>query len=49
MTEKELETMNEICAQLQTEKDHRKFSDLLKQLNELVERKADRLEKQSHE
>lgn len=44
MTPEERERMNEICARLQVEQDHRKFGQLLAELNDLLERKVHRLE-----
>ncbi len=47
MTSEERERMNEICAQMQVEQDHRKFGLLLAELNDLLERKGHRLEADS--
>ena len=44
MTPDEVERMKELCQQIATEKDHSKFSQLLLELNELLERKNTRLD-----
>ncbi len=35
--------MEELCARIAVEKDHRKFLDLVKQLNDLLDRSHDHL------
>jgi hypothetical protein len=44
MTPDEVERMNALCKQIATEKDHNRFSQLLLELNELLERKNKRLD-----
>ena len=44
MTPEERERMNELCAQMQVEQDRWKFGQLLAELNNLLERKENRLE-----
>jgi hypothetical protein len=39
--------MNELCRQIQDEKDQYKFSALIEELNHLLEKKDERLEKTS--
>jgi hypothetical protein len=46
MTTEEREPMNELCRQIQVEKDQRKFTALIEELNELLATKEERLEKQ---
>ena len=43
MTPDEVDRMKVLCQQIETEKDHNKFSQLLLELNELLERKNKRL------
>jgi hypothetical protein len=40
MDDEQRERMNEICAKLQVEQDQHRFTELLKQLNNLLERKG---------
>jgi len=40
--------MNELCRQIQHEKDHKKFSALIEELNRLLASKDERLEKTTH-
>jgi hypothetical protein len=47
MTPEERERMNELCRQIQDEKDHQKFSSLIEELNRLLAKKDERLEKTS--
>lgn len=42
MTPDERERMNRICAEIQEERDYTKFTGLLRQMNELIERKVER-------
>jgi hypothetical protein len=44
MTPEEREHMNKLCAQIQVERDPRKFTTLIRDLNELLEKKERRLE-----
>ena len=44
MTPDEVERMNALCKRIETEKDHNKFSQLIIELNELLERKNNRLD-----
>jgi len=44
MTAEERERMNELCRQIQAEKDQKKFSDLCEQLNQLLAKKDERLQ-----
>ena len=44
MTPEERERMNKLCAQIQIEQDRQKFTQLIKELNTLVEAKEHRLE-----
>jgi len=37
MTPDEVERMNALCKQIETEKDHKRFSKLISELNELLE------------
>jgi hypothetical protein len=37
MTPEEVERMNELCKRIETEKDHKRFSQLLAELNKLLE------------
>lgn len=43
MTPDERDQMYRLCAQIAVEKDHQKFSELLKELNDLLEMKEGRL------
>lgn len=43
MTPEERDRMNELCILIQSEKDHTRLSDLVKELNELFEHKMRRL------
>jgi hypothetical protein len=45
MTPEERERMNELCRQIQIEKDPAKFSALVEELNKLLEEKEERLQK----
>ena len=42
MTPDERERLNQLCSRIQTEKDQAKFSQLLTELNELLEKKEQR-------
>ena len=44
MSPEERERMHEICVKLQVEQDHKKFTELMSELNNLLERKEHRLE-----
>ena len=44
MTPEEMERMKVLCQQIETEKDHNRFSQLIRELNELLERKNKRLD-----
>jgi hypothetical protein len=44
MTPEEVECMKVLCQQIETEKDHKRFSQLIAELNELLERKNKRLD-----
>jgi len=44
MTAEERERMNDLCRQIQVEEDHKKFSDLCEQLNQLLAKKDERLQ-----
>ena len=44
MTPEEVERMKVLCQQIETEKDHKLFSQLIVELNELLERKNKRLD-----
>jgi hypothetical protein len=46
MSPEERERMYELCAQIEKEKDHHKFLLLINELNELLERKEQRLDDQ---
>ncbi len=43
MTPEEKERMNELCRQIQVEKDPQKFTELVSQLSALLDRKSERL------
>jgi hypothetical protein len=43
MTPKERERMNEICSQIATEKDPETFDNLVRELNDLLEQKHERI------
>jgi hypothetical protein len=43
MTPEERKEMNRLCLLIQDEKDHRKFTELIAQLNALLEKKEQRL------
>jgi hypothetical protein len=45
MTSDEMERMKALCQQIELEKDHAKFSQLLVDLNDLLEQKNQRLDK----
>jgi hypothetical protein len=47
MTPAERERMNELCRQIQDEKDQKKFSALIEELNRLLTNKEERFEKTS--
>ncbi len=44
MTPEERDEMNRLCKQIQDEKDHQKFTDLIAKLMEVIGRKERRLE-----
>ncbi len=44
MTPEERERMNWLCQRIQDERDQKKFTDLVRELNDLLERKGHRLE-----
>ena len=44
MTPDEVERMNALCKQIETEKDHNRFSKLISELNELLEGTHHRLD-----
>lgn len=44
MTPDERETMNQICIRIQTEKNPQVFEELIRQLNELLDAKRDRID-----
>jgi hypothetical protein len=44
MTPEEVERMKVLCQQIESEKDHNRFSQLIAELNELLERKNKRLD-----
>lgn len=44
MTPDEVERMNTLCKQIEVEKDRHKFSQLIAELNELLERKNKRFD-----
>jgi hypothetical protein len=44
MTPDERERMYELCGLIETEKDHSRFLQLIRELNDLLERKEQRLE-----
>jgi len=44
MTPEEREQMNRLCTQIQDEKDHERFMQLIKELNDLIDRKEHRFE-----
>jgi hypothetical protein len=44
MTPEEREQMNRLCTQIQDEKDHDRFMQLIKELNDLIDRKEHRFE-----
>jgi hypothetical protein len=44
MKAEERERMYQLCALIEKEKDHQRFIELIQELNELLERKQDRLE-----
>jgi hypothetical protein len=46
MTPEERELLDRLCTQIKDEKDHDKFIQLVTQLNDLLERKENRLESQ---
>jgi hypothetical protein len=43
MTPEETERMNQLCAQIKTEKDPQKFDALVRELNDLLEQKHERI------
>ncbi len=43
MTPEETERMNQLCAQIKTEKDPQKFDELVRELNDLLEQKHERI------
>lgn len=47
MTPAEQEQMNELCRKIQAEKDQGKFSALIEELNRLLAKKEERLEKRT--
>jgi hypothetical protein len=47
MTPEENERMNVLCRQIQTEKDQQKFTVLIEELNQLLAKKDERLQKQA--
>jgi len=47
MTPDEVERMKALCQQIETEKDHDRFTQLIAELNELLERKQHRLDRSS--
>ena len=50
MTPEERERMNRLCAQIQVEQDHAKFTQLIAELNTLFEAKEHRLdEREQHQ
>ena len=48
MTPEQRERMNELCRRIQNEKDQKKFSALCEELNRLLEKADERLEKTPH-
>jgi hypothetical protein len=49
MSPEEREQMNRLCARIQREQDHRVFTNLVEELNELLERKEKRLASSSED
>ncbi len=49
MTPEERERMNRLCAQIQVEQDHNKFTQLIAELNSLFETKERRLDERDHQ
>jgi hypothetical protein len=47
MTPDEVERMKVLCQQIETEKNHDRFTQLIAELNELLERKQHRLDRSS--
>ncbi len=47
MRPEERERLHELCALIEKEKDHRRFLQLIEELNQLLERKEQRLEEQT--
>ena len=43
MTREEKEKMDQLCRLIQTEKDQKKFSELIVELNKLLDKKTERL------
>jgi hypothetical protein len=48
MNPEESERMNQLVKQIQTEKDHKVFMELVEELNALLERKEERLQSYDH-
>jgi hypothetical protein len=48
VTTKERERMNSLCTRIQVEKDPEKFDDLVRELNELLEAKHERIHPEHH-
>jgi len=44
MKPEEIKRMYQLCAQIECEKDHHRFLELIRELNELLERKQRRLD-----
>jgi hypothetical protein len=49
MTQEERDEMNRLCLLIQNEKDHQRFTDLIAQLNDLLDSKKRRLDDESHQ
>ena len=49
MTPEEKSELDALCQRIQEEHDHDKFTELVTQLNDLLERKEKRLEESQHE
>jgi hypothetical protein len=48
MTQEETRRFQELCARIISEKDEGKFTEAVRELNQIMETKEERLKKQSH-
>lgn len=49
MTSEQNERLNQLCSQISKEQNHTRFHQLVKELNELLEDKGQRLEARGHD